>query len=123
MRDPKLTVLLFNECINSRDLEGLVRLMTDDHALYLYGRRETTDVKSSREAWRGFFAMYPDYMNHFVRIDSTGQSVAIVGHSTCSNEPELRGPALWSAEVRGDLLAEWQVHHDTREQRALLKLL
>jgi ketosteroid isomerase-like protein len=30
-RDPKLTALMFNECINARDLDGLSALMTDDH--------------------------------------------------------------------------------------------
>ena len=31
MQDPKQAVLLFNECINTRNLDGLARLMTEDH--------------------------------------------------------------------------------------------
>lgn len=123
MRDPKLIVLLFNECINNRDLEGLVQLMSEDHALYVFGRQETEGITPSREAWRGFFATYPDYLNHFVRVDSDGENVAIVGHSTCPSEPELHGPALWSAVVQDDLLTEWQVCQDTPEQRVLMNLL
>ena len=60
-RDPKLTALLFNECINNRDLEGLVNLMTDDHSLILSGHVGATDKASSREAWSSFFAMFSDY--------------------------------------------------------------
>jgi len=30
-RDPKLIVLLFNECINNQDVEELTSLMTEDH--------------------------------------------------------------------------------------------
>jgi len=30
--DPKLIVLLFNECISGQNLEGLSALMSDDHA-------------------------------------------------------------------------------------------
>lgn len=36
MRDPKLTALLFNECINAQDIEGLVALVTDNHSLICY---------------------------------------------------------------------------------------
>jgi hypothetical protein len=30
-RDPKLTALMFNECINGRDIVRLSGLMTEDH--------------------------------------------------------------------------------------------
>ena len=30
-RDPKLITLLFNECINNRDIRGLSQLITKDH--------------------------------------------------------------------------------------------
>jgi len=32
--DPKTIALQFNECINNRDIEGLVDLMADSHTLY-----------------------------------------------------------------------------------------
>ena len=121
-RDPKLIALLFNECINSRDIEGLVGLMTSDHSLICNGHVDTRDRTSSREAWTAFFNMFPDYQNHFLRIESKGDFVVIAGKSTCSNEDKLNGNALWSARIQNDKVSEWQVYEDNSENRRNLQL-
>ena len=121
-RDPKLTSLLFNECINERDIEGLVELMTDDHALICDGHVNTNDKDSSRAAWSTFFDMFPDYRNHFSRIESSDNLVVIVGRSTCSSEEKLNGDALWSARIQNDKVSEWQVYADTPENRERLRI-
>lgn len=121
-RDPKLTSLLFNECINDRNIEGLVELMTDDHTLICDGRVDTNDEDSSRAAWLTFFDMYPDYRNHFSRIESSDDFVVVVGKSACSNEKRLNGNALWSVRVRNDKVCEWQVYADTLENRERLRI-
>ena len=64
-RDPKLTALLFNECINTQVLDGLVSLMTNDHSLICFDHVETTDKESSRIAWLTFFKSNPGYLNDF----------------------------------------------------------
>ena len=66
-RDPKLAALLFNECINNRDIDGLVALMTDDHSLICNGHVDKNDKNSSREAWRSFFSMFPDLKERTIR--------------------------------------------------------
>ena len=121
-RDPKLTVLLFNECINNRDIEGLVSLMTDDHTLICGGHIDTKDKISSREAWSSFFSMFPDYRNHFLRIESRENFVVIAGESTCSNEEKLNSNALWSARIQDDKVSEWQVYEDSPENRKILQI-
>ena len=73
------------------------------------------------EGWLDFFDRYPDYKNHFSRVESRGDFVVIEGYSTCSYDP-LDGPALWTAKVENDLVAEWRVYLDTEENRKMLNL-
>ncbi len=119
-RDPKLIVLLFNECKRERDVEGMSRLMTDDHSLICYGHVDTTDKKSTIAAWTSFFKDYPGYLNHFARIESRDNLVVIVGNSTCPNEDSLEGPALWRARIEDDKISEWQVYEDNVNNRERL---
>jgi ketosteroid isomerase-like protein len=120
--DPKLTVLLFNECINNRDIEGLVSLMTDDHTLICDGHVDTKDKMSSREAWSSFFSMFPDYRNHFLRIESRDDFVVIEGKSKCSNEDKLNCNALWSARIQNDKVSEWHVYEDNPKNRSIFQI-
>ena len=116
--DVMMVVLRFNERINARDLEGLVRMMTPDH-FFIDSEGERDD--DMEKGWRGFFTSFPDYRNVFTRVQVEGDLVAIAGHSTCSYEP-LDGPALWSARVQDGLVSEWRVYKDTPENRRSLGL-
>ena len=121
MKDPKSVVLQFNECINNRDIEGLSNLMTEDHVFIDSGddihRGKQADIKG----WINFFNLYPDYKNHFTLIESRDNLVLIIGYSTCSFEP-FDGPALWTAKIENDLVAEWRVYFDTIDNRKKLDL-
>jgi ketosteroid isomerase-like protein len=109
MPDGKSVVTAFNDAINARDVEVLGALMTADHR-FIDSEGHTVDGKEAcLEAWRGFFAAFPDYRNVFERLDTRGDgAVEIEGYSFCS-EPLLDGPARWRAVVRDGLIAEWQV--------------
>ena len=63
-------VMWFNECINRRDLGGLSRLMTDDHVFTDSANNTISGKERCVEAWRGFFAAFPDYRNHFEHVVS-----------------------------------------------------
>jgi ketosteroid isomerase-like protein len=115
----KAIALQFNECINCGDLEGLAALMTDDHTFIDAANAAVHGKEHVVEAWKRFFALFPDYRNIFDRIESRDHLVTIRGRSTCS-EQLLDGPALWTAKVRGDKVAEWRVYKDTPENRAAL---
>ena len=119
-RDPKVSALRFNEAINCRDLKALEGLMTADHALVCYGSLDASGRDASLDAWRGFFEAYPRYVNIMAVIVSNGDLVAMAGRSECPREPELEGPALWSARVEDSgLLSEWRVWRNTPEDRRL----
>ncbi|TFG15444.1 nuclear transport factor 2 family protein [Candidatus Thorarchaeota archaeon] len=59
-RDPKLTALLFNERINSLDLEGLVGFMTDDHTFIDSTEEAHVGKEKMKEGREDFFSKHPD---------------------------------------------------------------
>ena len=74
-------VMSFNECISRRDLGGLSNLMTDDHVFIDSGDNTIAGKERCVEAWRAFFATFPDYRNHFVRVLSAASEAVILGRS------------------------------------------
>jgi ketosteroid isomerase-like protein len=121
LKDPKQIVLLFNMHINNRDIDSLAAMMTEDHTFI----DSSDEVHAGKEmmvaGWKDFFEAYPDYRNHFEEVESRGDLVLVIGHSTCSFEA-LDGPALWTAKVAGELVQEWRVYLDTAENREMLEL-
>jgi len=120
-RDPKLTVLQFNECINNQDPDGLANLMTEDVTLVEGEETAHKGKDAVKNAWTTFFNMCPDYKNHFTRIESRENMVIIIGFSTCSNKA-VDGPALWTARIENDLITEWRILDDTKENRKSLDI-
>ena len=118
---PTSVAVRFNDCINAGDLDGLADLMTDDHTFIDTEGGTVAGKQACLDAWRGFLAAFPDYRNVFASVEERGDIVTVVGHSVCS-EPALAGPALWTARVRADQVAEWRVHADTPEIRARLDI-
>ncbi|GAB1513882.1 nuclear transport factor 2 family protein [Actinophytocola sp. KF-1] len=111
----------FNDCVNHADLHGLAELMTDDHRFVDAAGAVVRGKQACLAAWRGFFAAFPDYRNTFTSVATRGHVVVIEGCSVCA-EPELAGPALWTAIVEGERVAEWRVYEDTPATRAALGL-
>jgi ketosteroid isomerase-like protein len=102
-------VLAFNEAINARDIDQLTSLMTDDHRFIDSAGAVVAGKQACAEAWRGFFAAFPDYRNVFTSVSHQWAGVVeIVGSSECS-EPVLAGPARWRVIVVNGLVDEWRV--------------
>jgi len=105
--DAIMVALRFNEKINQRDLDGLVELMTDDHTFI----DNSGDIYNNmKEGWNQFFENHPDYRNIFTSVIVKNNVVVMVGYSTCSNEPRLNGPSMWTAKVRDGRVSEWRVY-------------
>lgn len=100
--------LKFNEKINQQDIEGLAKLMTDDHVFVDSDGAVTKGKNVMKKVWREFFRIYPDYRNIFTCVTTQNNIVVMVGYSTCSHKP-LNGPNIWTAKVRGGRLSEWRV--------------
>jgi ketosteroid isomerase-like protein len=120
-RDPKLTALMFNECINARDLEGLVALMSDDHTFVDRNDDRHAGKDRMRRGWKDFFDEFPDYRNTFDRIQSRGDLVVVLGYAEWVAGGE-RDHVLWTARIQDDLVAEWRVISDTGAHREQLGL-
>jgi ketosteroid isomerase-like protein len=120
-KDPKVVALQFNEYINNRDIDGIAKIIADDYEFI----DSSGDIFAGKEreiqGWKTFFDRFPDYRNHFSIVESRENLVLIIGHSTCSYE-NLDGPALWTARIENDLVAEWRVYLDTPENRGKLNL-
>jgi ketosteroid isomerase-like protein len=115
----------FVERINRQDLDGLLMLMTDDHDLHVFGDHDLAGKEAQREGWRGYFDLCPDYMIHIREMYVVGDTAVIVGSTTGSHldQPrleEFRDPLIWTAKVRGGLVAKWALHHLTDENREKL---
>jgi ketosteroid isomerase-like protein len=118
---PVAAVLAFIDRINHTDLEGLLALMTGDHVLRVL---DTPPVSGAalRPAWQGYFSAFPDYVIYPERISQNGDAVAVLGHTTGSHlglpdGEESRIPVIWTAEVRGGLLARWSIVPDSPQTR------
>ena len=115
------TALTFNDCINARHIDGLAALMSDDHTFIDAVGSIIVGKAACLDAWRGFFATFPDYQNHFTEVTAHDVTVSMLGHSTCSYEL-LNGPAIWTARVVDEQVAEWHVYEDSPEVRRFLKI-
>ncbi|GHH09349.1 nuclear transport factor 2 family protein [Streptomyces lanatus] len=111
----------FNAAINARDLQELEPLMSEDHVFIDTEGGTVRGKGACLEAWRGFFAAFPDYRNVFTDLSVRNEVVTVSGYSLCSR-PELAGPALWTARVTDGLVSEWRVYEDTPAVRRELRL-
>ena len=118
-KDPKLTALLFNECINTQNLEGVIKLMADNHK-FINTKNRVEDKEQRKTSWKEFFRDYPDYVNIFhTVISKEANYVILLGRSECSHK-KIHGPAIWTAKIENDLIVEWRIFYDTLDNREKL---
>jgi ketosteroid isomerase-like protein len=102
-------VVAFNDAINAADLARLEALMTEDHRFVDAAGSEVHGRAACADAWRGFFAAFPDYRNVFERVREVAPGeVEAVGRSVCA-DPRLDGPARWTATLVDGRVRRWQV--------------
>ena len=119
--DPKTVALMFHDCINNRDLNSLVELMTDDHSFIDIAENIINGNQNCKKAWKDFFNSFPDYQNIFKTVISIDDLVIIEGYSNCSDK-RLEGHEIWTARIRDNKVSEWRVYEDNEENRQKLKL-
>ncbi|ALV43593.1 hypothetical protein AU252_22450 [Pseudarthrobacter sulfonivorans] len=120
MYDAAALAMGFNECINARDLNGLARLMANNHSFIDTDGNAFIGKAACIEAWRSFFDSFPEYRNIFEAVLARRNSVTVVGHTVCPGFPALEGPALWTAVAAREGLTEWRVYEDKQEERRRL---
>lgn len=119
LRDPKLTALQFNEYINSRNIQGLTNLMTEDH---IFMDRSGDRYGDMVNGWKEFFRNYPTYKNYFKRVESIDNLVILIGYAKWSKDSLVEDHAIWTAKIENDLVAEGCIYEDTDENRKKFSL-
>lgn len=117
--DPETVALQFNDCINHRDLEGLLERMTDTHTFIDGADNMIEGKRACRQSWADFFARWPDYRNIIRNVTADGSAVVMQGRSACSDK-RLNTKAIWTARIQGGKVAEWRVYLDTPQNRRRL---
>jgi ketosteroid isomerase-like protein len=109
--------LQFNECINTQDIKGLERLMTDDH-VFIDSANNCVNGKSANKAnWAKFFERFPDYRNIFEFVTLKDPTVIMQGYSLCSDAQLDHVKSIWTAQIKDGKVKEWRVYLDTEENR------
>jgi hypothetical protein len=93
-------VVSFIDCVNRGDVDGLHRLMTDDHELRVFNEDPLTGRAANVEAWRGYVESFPGL----------------------ADAEESRLTLIWLAEVENGALRSWHLIEDTPANRARFHL-
>jgi ketosteroid isomerase-like protein len=120
---PVPLTLAFVNCINHRDLPGLVSLMSDDHRLQVLDETPVTGRDDNERAWSGYFEAFPSYLIHPHQIaEAPDGAVAVLGHTTGSHlgladDQESLITVIWIAVCRQGAVRSWTLTEDTRPNR------
>jgi hypothetical protein len=121
-KDPKLTALQFNEYINNQDIKGLSSLMTEDHTFIDREEKIFKGKEFMTKGWIDFFNQFSDYKNTFARVESKDNLVILIGYAYWS-EKNTYDPAIWTARIEDDLVAECCIYTDTEENRKKFNII
>ena len=113
-------VLDFIQAINCSDVDKMCDLMTIDHTFIDSQDNQTIGKNKMRQAWIGYFSLFPDYMIEVNVIFEKDASVCILGHASgtymnlvnSDKSNYWRIPAAWKAIVKDDQIKIWQVFAD-----------
>jgi hypothetical protein len=119
--------IAFLDCINRGDVEGLGRLMSDDHSLQVFDEPPVTGRTRNIEAWHGYVTSFPHYVTYPHRIAAAGPRVAIVGHTSGSHlrlpdQEEAKLTLIWVAAIENGSVRSWHLTEDTEPNRHQLGL-
>jgi ketosteroid isomerase-like protein len=117
----------FVDAINGNDVERLGSLMSNDHELKIFGEAPVVGRAANVEAWRGYCGSWPAYVIYPRRMAQTGDTVAILGHTTGSHlgladEEESQLTLIWLCRERGGRVASWELIEDNATNRSRWQL-
>jgi len=113
-------VLDFIEAINNANLDKMYDLMTIDHVFIDSQDNRTIGKDKMRQAWMGYFALFPDYKIEINEIFENDNFIGMFGYASGTylniiNEDMSnywRIPAAWRAIVKDNHIELWQVYTD-----------
>ena len=113
-------VLDFIEAINHANIDKMVDLMTIDHVFIDSQDNRTIGKDKMRQAWIGYFALFPDYKIEINEILEKDHLIAMSGYTSGTyknmiNEDKSnfwRIPAAWRVLMKDNHIELWQVYTD-----------
>lgn len=107
--------------VNAHDPDAVGALLSSSHVLVDSLGRELAGRAAVTDAWREYFALFPDYRIETEVTVSDGDVVAVFGaasgayaHAAPGVDASWRIPAAWRAVVVGGLIDKWQVYADNK---------
>jgi hypothetical protein len=115
----KLIILDFVDAINCTNVDRISDLMTIDHLFIDSQDNRTVGKDAMREAWIGYFGLFPDYKIEINEIFEKDSLFCILGYAsgtymnlTNDYNNHWRIPAAWTAIVEDSHIKKWQVFAD-----------
>jgi ketosteroid isomerase-like protein len=113
-------VLDFIEAINCSNVDKMCDLMTIDHVFIDSQDNRTIGRDIMKQAWIGYFAMFPDYKIEIKEIFVKNPLICLLGYASGTyknlvneqNSNYWRIPAAWSAIIKDNQIKQWQVYAD-----------
>ena len=118
----------FVRAINRQDVDALAELMTETHRFVDALGGVVEGREAMRAAWRGYFALVPDYTIAVEETYCDGPIVVLLGtaQGTYSGgggiaaENRWETPVALRAFVEDNKVAEWRVYADNEPMRRLM---
>jgi ketosteroid isomerase-like protein len=110
----------FIEAINRADVDSMCELMTDDHTFVDSRDNRTIGKEIMRQAWIGYFKLFPDYKIEITGMLRKESFVSMYGYASGTylglkkenNGNYWRIPAAWTAYIKNNKVQKWQVYAD-----------
>lgn len=115
--NPVEIALAFVRKINEHDLEGLADLMSEEHVFVDTLGARVEGRQKMRQAWIGYFRLFPDYYISCAEVFQEGAVIALFGTAGATG---WEIPAAWKAVIRDGRVAEWRVYADNEPARRIL---
>jgi len=111
------TITDFAAAINSRDVERIAALMSDDHTFIDAHGNEATGKDMLKAGWASYFKFFPDYYIEIKQILTEGDLAVAYGYAGAGRgDKAWQIPAAWRAIIRDGKIKLWQVYADTKIQ-------
>jgi hypothetical protein len=113
-------VIDFIDAINCANVDKMNDLMTNDHLFIDSQDNKMTGKGNMRQAWIGYFDLFPDYKIEINEILKKDSLICILGYASGTymnltnenNSNHWKIPAAWKAIVKNNKIKQWQVYAD-----------
>lgn len=113
-------VIDFIDAINCANVDKMNDLMAIDHLFIDSQDNKMTGKDNMRQAWIGYFDLFPDYKIEINEILKKDSLICILGYASGTyrnltnenNSNHWRIPAAWTMIVKDNKIKQWQVYAD-----------